>query len=376
MIPRDIDVATFDQLAGHQAEHLISLILPTEVKGPEVLQNRTRLGNLLRAAEDQLEAAGWRPRRRSEHLARALDLLTDEEFIQHQRPGLALYVGAGGAPHAMGLVSRPPMNLVVVAGTFHVRHLLPSLQAPQLRALVLTRGAVRLYETSWRGTKRLDADLPSSLRDTSWFTDRESQLQQHSDRTGSAAHRHGHDPSEWRSEDLLRFLRLVADRIPEPDNSGPLLLLGDDELAHGFAEIHSGEHLFSSGNRVRDADDAGEIQDQAAPSLESVAAEREKAALTIAEEHLGRSDGEMALAQALEAAIAGRVGQLIVSGAAAPHWGRLDVGNLTIEEHGEQRPGDVDLLDRLVVHAHTNGAHLDVVSGPIRGHDFVALPRF
>ena len=212
MRPRRLDGETFDQLAATSGELLVSLLLPTYVRGRDIAQNRIRLKNLISGVDDQLERAGWKTRDRELQLRHAQELLADHGFWEHQAKGLAVYIDDDARVLPVAIPDDVAM-LTTISGTYHVRHLIPSLHAPSLQVLVLAKKEVSLYEASRHNASRLEVDLPESIDDVNWFMDREAQLQQHRNSAGSAGYHHGHDPADRSEEDLNRFLRAVADAI-------------------------------------------------------------------------------------------------------------------------------------------------------------------
>ena len=82
------------------------------------------------------------------------------------------------------------------------------------------------------------------------------------------------------------------------------------------------------------------------------------------------------ISDGLKAAVSGRISQVLFSEEAAPLWDRFDPPTLEVSRHEEQELWDVDLLDRLAVHAMATGAQVTTVDTAIEGHDFVAIPRF
>ncbi len=60
----------------------------------------------------------------------------------------------------------------------------------------------------------------------------------------------------------------------------------------------------------------------------------------------------------------------------APIWGRLDATEMTVEINDEPRPGDVDLLDRLVVESRRTGSSITTVAEAIEGDSFIATHRY
>jgi len=371
--PVDLDRATFDRFAAASGEVLVSIFLPTQVRGDEVDQGRIRLKNLLADADEALQTVGWRSRQRDARLTQARDLLDDVEFWQHQQHGLVVYVDEEGHCTSVALPAGADER-VVVANTFHLRPLLPSLEPLELPVLAMTMSGVRLYRVTQEAIRKVPADLPKSFEDVNWFVDREKQRQQHADRAGGQGLRHGHEPSDARHEDVSRFLRAVEDAIPPTDSADALIVLGDVDLVARFAVLSEREIL--AGRHVADVDDEADLREAAGPLL----VERERSAMSalldIARTHLSTESAITDLAEALEAAVSGRVDRLLLRRELAPAWGRFDPATLELSIDREQRPLLVDLYDRLAVHAMGTGAAVTTTKEAIDGRDFVAVPRY
>lgn len=367
------DRELFDHLAAVTGETLISLYLPAHVRGAEINQDRIRLKNGISAADERLEEAGWSPKHRSQRLDSVQTLLEDEEFWRHQGLGLAVLVDEEGEATTLAL-DYEPNELSAVAPVFHLRPLVPSLQAIELWTLVLTKGGVRLYLASRAEARRAEADLPESFDDVNWFVDREKQRQRHPDHVGTNRARHGHEGGSW-DEDLKRFMRAVSDALPEP-GLDPLVVLGDDNLAARFANIADGEIISPPHGGIGDVDDPVEIREKTIPIIDSYEESQLESRLGQAREELGTGAGITELEEGLEAAVAGRIGTLLFDRDAEPVWGEFDPVSLAIRRHDERQQFDVDLLDRLVVHAMSTGAEVAAAPGPVAGHLFAAIPRF
>lgn len=88
-----MDLFTHDELnelTKHHDQPCVSIFLPTERKGPDVLKGRVRLKNLLSKAEHQLNEQGLAEGNIKRMLAPAWQHVEDEQFWQHQSDGLAL----------------------------------------------------------------------------------------------------------------------------------------------------------------------------------------------------------------------------------------------------------------------------------------------
>ncbi|HSJ83188.1 MAG TPA: hypothetical protein VLA91_05155 [Acidimicrobiia bacterium] len=373
--PTQPDRELFDRLAAASGEALISIYLPTPVRGAEIDQSRILLKNGIAQVDRWLEDVGWKPRVREERLEVAHALLDDQEFWEHQRPGLAVLIDDEGEPTPVALTG-PVEKRAVLAASFHLRPTIPSIEPTRLPVLVLTRHGVRLYSASSHDAYPVDADLPKSVDDVNWFVDREKQRQQHADRAGSKRSRHGHDPSASEGEDLDRFLRAVSAGLPEADPLRPLVVLGDDNLVAHFENVHDHEMISPPNSGIGDVDDVREVQEKAAEVVEDHEAVEHGTHLGLAREQLGTGNAITELTEGLIAAVSGRVSRLLIHREASPIWGRFDPSNLDVTFHDEQEVFDVDLLDRLAVHAMLTGAPVATTETPVDGHVFVAITRF
>ena len=303
MRPAGLDRQIFDHLATATGGILVSIYLPTQVQGDGIDQGRIRLKNSLMDAEAALHAVGWKPGERAEHLKHVRDLLDDREFWQHQMSGLAVFVEAEGESRQVALPAGVN-DLTLVADTFHLRPLIPSLDPVELPVLVLTMNRVRLYRASRFDAAEVVADLPRSFDDVNWFVDREKQRQQHADRAGSKGQRHGHEPSQARHEDLDRFLRAVDDAIPASDRPEPLVVLADDELLARFGAVSDREIL--AGDHIGDVDNRAGVLEIAADVVKEYEAGLNGKLIELAREHVGSGSAITGLTEALEAAVTGR----------------------------------------------------------------------
>jgi hypothetical protein len=372
--PVNLDRELFNHLAAITGEALISIYLPTEVRGDAIDQNRIRMKNGIAQAESLLETAGWKKRERNERLEVALGLLKDHEFWRHQKPALAVFIDESETT-AVALASGAEER-TVVADVFHLRPLIPSLEPVELMVLALTMDGVGLYRASLYDIHRVEADLPGSLDDVNWFVDREKQRQQHADQAGSKRSRHGHEPAASRHEDLARFLRAVDGAIPAAKTHGPLVVLGDDNLVARFAQVSERDIVSAANGRVADADEIDTIHNHAAELVRDHIASLRQEYVQLGLEQMGTGDAITDISDGLGAAVSGRISEILLSEDAAPLWGRFDTSTLEVVIDEDQEAGDVDLLDRLAVLAMGTGAHVTTVGTAIEGHDFVAIPRF
>lgn len=364
----------FDELAGTSGSDLISIYIPTHRFGREVSQDRIRLKNQLSAASDQLEERGHKPRDRSDRLEAAERLLDDREFWEHQSNGLAVFIDDEGRATSVSLSTglEPSCSVMPV---FLLRPIAAELEKPVVPVLALTRGFVGLFETDSRGVTRVDTDLPASFEDVNWFVDREKQRQQHPYRAGATS-RHGHEPALREMEDTRRFLKEVADALPEGGDGSSLVVLGDVGLISRFRS-ETGLRVISPENSglsspVTDS----QIFDLSAPVVAEIERERADRAVARAKEQLGLGNASTDIDTALGDAMSGRVGEVAFHRDAESIWGRVDGGSLEVVVVENRSAADVDLLDRLIVATIGSGGATHAISSPVDGRPFIAIRRF
>ena len=375
MRPQTVQDDVFDRLAITDGRDLISIFIPTHTRGREVHQGTIRLKNQLAGADDELERRGWSLHDRQERLDNGRDLLDDRDFWEHQDQGLAVYIGESGVDATLALSTSPSAQTMVLP-VFQMRPLLPDLAALTATVLALTRGWVGLFSARGSILQPVDADLPASFEDVNWFVDREPQSQRHPVSAGTPGSGHGHEPRLRQDEDLDRFLRAVSDSVTDAFPSFPLVVLGDDELVNRFQAIHPAPVIKRERGGLSGSDLAAEVEKGFSEIRDRLAIEREASWIDEARAAIGTGRAEVAIEEALPAAIGGRVATVVIHHEAAPIWGRVDGTSLEVRAHREERVGDVDLLDRLVVEARSTGADLHAVGAEIEGHPFTTVLRY
>ncbi|CAN5824374.1 hypothetical protein BH23ACT4_BH23ACT4_14780 [soil metagenome] len=375
MKPIRLDDPTFERLAEATGERLISIAIPTHVRGREVSQDRIQLKNRLADLDSALETAGVKSRERASQLAAATGLLDDVEFWEHQSEQLALYIDDDGGILPIAVTRASDGTPTVVSTVYHLRHVLSDLHPVRLPVLVLTENAVKLYSATETDIEEVPADLPASLKDVNWFVDRETQRQQHPDRAGSSRNRHGHESSNRADEDTARFLRAVRDAIPADLLVAPLVVLGEDSLVSRFENI-SEAPVSSPENSGIDDLSAGAIHEMARPELERLRAETKAAHSSQALNQLGLGMATTELEAALGDAVSGRLSEIVLFADAEPVWGRFDPISLHAETTEEPGLGDSDLINRLVAESLATGAEIVLTDAPTDDHDLIAVRRF
>jgi hypothetical protein len=297
--------ADLRDLAGKRHEASVSLYLATTPLTQNIGDARTRLSQLLKQAEAQLEAAGTAKRTIWPISEQVNDLIDDDDFWQKQANGLAILV----TPDRL-LSFRLPTSLsdmVQVSDRFHLKPLMRAVSFPQAAyVLALEENRVRLVEVS--------ADLPAhEVKIPDMPRDAAQVAKTANVNSRSASGRiHGDEGQNVR---LRQYARRVDEAL-RPFLAGreePLILAATDPMLSYFRSTSTYPRLahdaiVTSPVRMSEADLAAEAR----PILDKLHAERlaETRALYEARGNSGR--GTTDVADAARAATAGAVEILLV----------------------------------------------------------------
>lgn len=367
----------------------VSLYLPTHRAGAETQQDPIRFKNLLREAEERLDADGDGDEA-GEVLEPARALLDDHPFWQHQSDGLAVFLAPGTRR-----LYRLPLGfeeLVVVGERFHLAPLLPLLGGDgTFYVLALSQNRVRLFAATRHRVREVDLrDIPESLADALGYDWEQRSLQFHSSAPrgaggqaggGRAPIYHGHGTgTDDEKEEVARFLHLVDNGVRRllRDPAAPVVVAAVDWVASLYRDLTKLANLVPEaieGNP--DAASAEELHRQALERVEpQFEQERERAAERYAEAagtgRTGRDVREVVLAAA-----DGRVDTLFVD-PNAHCWGRFEHRARRVDVHAGRENGDEDLVDRAALEALLHGGAVYAVNAEAvpGGGELAALYRY
>jgi hypothetical protein len=348
----------------------VSVSLPTHRGGRETEQDRIRLKNLLRTAEEELGRLGLRGPDASAVLEPGLRVLDDAGFWRERRDGLALFLAPGWSRIWWAPVS---LEESVATGTrFRIRPLLPALWPDlRFRVLALSRHAARLLDATRFTVREVDVpQMPDGVDGLPGEIETGRHLQTHvaarrgESRAGGALAFHGHGlPRDAEDDRLLEYFRAVDGSVTDAagTDGAPLVLAAVEHFVPLYREVAT--HPWVLEDAVTGNPDGlpnEELQRRAwelvAPLVERETDER----LARYHERAARGDAVHGLVNALRSARAARVDTLFLSEEDAV-WGRYDVENDKARVHDERRPGDEDLLDRAAAETiKTGGAVLSL----------------
>jgi hypothetical protein len=367
LLPKSEIEALISQFGGPH----VSLYMPAIRAGRETQENSIRFKNLLRLAEESLLASGLRPTQAAELLEPAMQLLTDEEFWQHQSDGLAVFSSNNIWRHY-----RLPLDfdeLHVVTESFHIKPLLPLFNSNgRFFILAMSQNKIRLLEGTRYTVDEVDTDeMPQSLAQALKWDDPEAQLQHHSSEGPSTGgeramifHGHGVGTDDQKTN-ILRYFHKIDRGLQQilGDEKVPLLLAGVDYLHPIYQQANTYQHLLPEGVKGNpDELKAEELHQKAWEIVEPYFLQEQQQSIELYNQVYGQG-GQRASTDIFEvvpAAVYGRIEHLFLA-SGIHQWGRFDPEQAEIELHPEARPQNRDLLDLAAAHTFINGGQVHVI---------------
>lgn len=268
----------FDSLADFNNDPCISIFIPTERAGKEVLQEqgKLRLKSEWKKVHERLKAMDL-GQEKIDKLAKPVEeLLGDKDFWRHQSDGLAIFLAEGlFEKHSL------PVNFETfsyVSNHFYLKPLVPMLNRDsRFYLLALQLDKVKLYEATQYSIGEVEIDdlVPSQLEDRVGYDyeDKDSKHKTQNNQTGSSTV-HGYSPATRdRKNEILRFFRAVDKGIYKilNDEKVPLVVACQDSNFPIYKEASRYQHLYQqvvSGNPEADYDNMFELHAGALDVLE------------------------------------------------------------------------------------------------------------
>lgn len=344
----------------------ISLYQPTHRRAAENYQDRIVFRNLVREVEESLREK-YTNRELRPVLARFHALAEETPFWQHTLDGLAVL--ANGDLFEVYQLPREVKQLAIVADRFHVKPLIRYLQsADRYQVLCVTREKAWMAEGNRYGLEPLDtADLPMTL--TAVLGDQTTEpyravTTRGSGHAGIALHYGQGSRKDEINLDTERFFRAIDQQVFDRFSKSsrlPLVLVALPEHQPIFRAVSQNTYLLPGGVEIHPE----------SRTLEQIAVEAWKVVeplflarleelcnkfLAAQAHQMGSSD----LADAARAAVAGRIGILLVE--ALHHVpGRLNRETGAIESAELRDPEIGDLIDEVAEEVLRHGGEVVVV---------------
>ncbi|MBD2693850.1 hypothetical protein [Anabaena catenula] len=365
-----LSIDELKNLVANPEPPCVSLYMPMHKAGPEIRQNPIRFKNLVREAEERLDAIGIRHTEALNLLQPAMEL-DRGDFWEHQDQGLVIFLSQKLFRYYCLPIEFP--ELVVVGEQFHLKPLLHLINNDgRFYLLALSQKDVKFFEGTGYSLNEVQVEnLPHLLAETLLEDELQKGVQHRigTPRGATAAAEHpgsvhgqGSPDREKHEEDILQFCYAIDGALHEKlrEEKAPLVLAGVEYLFPIYQEANTYPHLLEesiTGNP--EIINLGQLHNEAwkivAPSFQ----ENKKAAIELYQQFAGEGNGKASsdIKEIIPAAYYQRVDSLFVS-VGEQKWGKFDSETTTVDLHTEAEPDDEDMLDFAAVHTLLNGGRV------------------
>lgn len=329
-----------------QGDICVSLYQATHMTYPETDKDPIQFKDLLKQLEADL-AAHLKGRDYKPILEAFQKFQGDQEFWRYRSPGLAIFYH-GGHLHVFD-VPRPVPNRVIVADSFHLKPIFRVLQTTdRFNILTLDRNTAHLFEANRDSIMPLTlADMPTHKKEHDTGA-RTRVGEQHFSGFGRSTVSI-HDVNE-KAEDAGFFHEV--DQFVETHLSRrthlPLVLVAVSEHQGTFRKVAKNHLLLADGVATGPSSlDARQLREKAFAVIEKHQHAFVKHQLELVESAKAHQKGSTDLSDIARAAVAGRVGTLLVD-ADRVIPGRIDPDSGNITKDALSKPEVDDVLDDLL----------------------------
>jgi len=348
----------------------VSIFLPT-VRVGDTQQNKIRLKNLLRTAEQRLEEHEVRGPEAAELLKPARNLLDDQTWWEHQDEGLAIFLAKD-----VFQTFRLPIafhELVAVEERFHLKPLFPLFSGDgHFYILSLTKREIRLLSGDRFSVQEVDlGDMPRTFEEVMGKLTRRATMFQ----TGSskAVTRspifpgHGLAEDDFKAE-IQKFFQIVDNHLEhlavDIDRDAPFVLAGVEYLLPLFKETTRLPHVMEEGLTGNpEGLTPQELHAKAWEIVEPYFQTDKKKASELFGDLQGTGRATFDIREILPAAHDGRV-DTIFTARGVRIWGtyNMDTREIRLEKEQErQSNGSEDLIDRAAIQTYLHGGKVFAV---------------
>ncbi|BAZ52318.1 hypothetical protein NIES4103_49780 [Nostoc sp. NIES-4103] len=371
--------------------HCVSLYMPMQKAGPEIRQNPIRFKNLIREAEERLDAIGI-SQTEAENLLQPARELDTSDFWEHQDHSLAIFI----SPEVFRYYRLPIefQELVVVSDRFHLKPLLHLINNDgKFYVLALSQKDAKFFEGTRAGLNELEVEnMPKSIDEALQYdeTAKEGQFRIATSKGSNtnpftrsqpgAFHGQGSPDRDQHQEAILQYFHAVDAALHEKlqEQTAPLILAGVEYLHPIYREANSYPYLHEEGITKRpELFQPEELHTEAWQILEPLFHKPEKDAIELFQQLAGEGTGKASsdLKEIISAAYYQRVDSLFVP-LGKQIWGEFDPDNMAVDLHPEPKPDDQDMLDFAAIHTILNGGNVYTVEPEQMPNDAPAAAIF
>jgi len=356
----------FNKLLEKKGADLISIYLPTHVKGQEVLKGKDAilLKDKLKEIENQLIEKGYSEKEAASKLAKASELTREKDFWRNQSHSLALFIDNGNT-HVYRLPVEINSPESYIGTTFYVKPLikLTSNNKP-FYILFVSKTKLSLYKASDYHIEEIDiSEKVPDMEEAFKYDAPERSLQYHSGNAGGSPIYHGHGlPNEEETKDLKRYFNKADKALMEfLDNEKdiPMVLSGVDYLIPLYKE-KSGYPMITdeSINTDPKSKELSEIHDKAKNIVHSKEDSTQSKSMDRYQHLAGTDKVSTDLSKIARASYFKRIEALYLDENFASTWGRFNQEKDELQIHESREEGDEELVNRIIINTIEGGGNV------------------
>ena len=342
----------FKELANHKSEISVSIFIPTQRAGQEVLNEKNR--KHLNSQWDEV-----RKKLKSDEVDEAIieaigtpieKLIEDREFWRYQSDGLAVFASENYFQYFT-----LPVNFeayTYISKEFYIKPLILALTGDsKFYVLSLQLEDVKLYEATRHAITPIEIEdlTPSRLEERVGFDYKEKSLQFRTQGEGGAKTQfHGHGDTEGDTKkEIKQFFRAVNDGITDYLNQEklPLVVYCQDYLFPIYKEANTYNHLHNEvidGN-PNDTDLMG-MHAKAVAVMEPVLDKKRTSKMDKYEEVRSTKSTSSAISDIIPAIFQGQIDTLFIENRAEV-WGSYDETKMKVDFDEKENAHNTSLLN-------------------------------
>lgn len=344
----------------------ISIYMPMQKAGPDTRQNPIRFKNLMREAQERLDAMGVGQNEAAEFLQQAHQLDTSQ-FWEQQDQGLTIFI----SPTLFRYYQLPMafQELVVVSTQFHLKPLLHLINNDgRFYLLALSQKDVKFFRGTRSSINEVTVEnMPKSLDEALQKdeTAQEGQFRIATSKGGTSNsftqpgsfHGQGSPDRDKHQEDILQFFNLVDGALQQKlrNQKAPLVLAGVEYLHPIYQTANTYPHLVKEGITGNPENlKPEELNEQAWQIVEPLLQQAQKQVQEHYQELTGTGKTSHDVKEVISAAYFQRVDALFVP-VGQQLWGKFEPDTMSVDLHLEPEPDDEDMLDFAAIHTLLSG---------------------
>lgn len=346
-----INKEEFLDLSGFNNEICVSIFIPTQRAGKEVLEekNQKHLKSMWKEVRMKLQERGISSERINVIGEPIVKLMEDKNFWRHQSDGLAVFASEGIIRKYTLPINFEAFNYI--GKEFYLKPLAPAFtENGRFYLLELQIFKVKFYEATRYSIGEVDIEdlTPSRLEDRVGYDYEEKQRNHETSSMRGASVTHGYDAANRdRKNEFLRFFRAVDKGLDTilHDEKVPLVIACQDYLFPIYQEATSYKNLYDQcvpGN-PSDYKNMFELHEKAVEQLKPFFDKEREEKLKKYNE-LPRDKTSTQITDIIPSVYEGKVDTLFLENR-EDIFGTFDEEKMSVEVHNEQREDSVSLMN-------------------------------